>query len=170
MTSIPIEGFDYFYRTGSVSCGHSPFYTLWDDENNKFCGSCWLGQWFRAEIPSRLHEARNLAENGNPETSPRFWAHIESQLGLIPPRADEDLKSYSLAREQLYGRPSRAQLPVTFAMWKMMGKQPKLAKPLLKSLFSATEDEIGIEFELSKYGVQSTLGKGIRLAMRFIRQ
>lgn len=168
-----IRGEDYFYLGLGVDkgCSHSPFYVVWDynDQKPAFCGLCWLDSFFKNEFPSKIHEYKILAENGNPETSPRFWAHLEAQCGLVPPNPGQSLETFRLARERLYGKPSRRQFPVTHALWKMMGNQPKIARPLLRALWGQPEPTIAKEFNYTLFNTHSTIGKGVRLALRNLR-
>lgn len=168
-----ISGDLYMYGQIShrVPCGHSPFAIVWsqDDSLPVGCGLCHLRAILETEIPKRLHEYEVLAENGNPETSPRFWAHVESSMGLVPPREGQNLRAYRASRAGAYRQPSRLQFPVTSSLWKMMGYQPKLAKPLVRALLGQAPEQIGREFSLSTYMVHETLGKGVRLALRYLR-
>jgi hypothetical protein len=139
-----------------------------DRGSDEFCGLCWLLDGFQSEIPGRIHSYKLLAENGNPETSERFLAHAEAVMGLIPPRPDQDLHAYRLAREQLY-RPSQRQFPVTYALWMMFGYQPPLAEPLTYKLYGMPDWEIAERLGVSTYNVQIRLVKATRLALRYVR-
>lgn len=168
-----LDGEGYFYtKLGQFRrCSHT-FSCLVLDYNSgipAFCGLCWLSSFFQGEVPHRLHQYKVLAENGNPEVSDRFWAHLETQMGLEAPKPGQSLHEYRLARERLYGRPSKKQYPVTFSLWKMMGTQPKIARPLLRSLWGASTEELATDFRLSSYQVHTTLGKGVRMALRNVR-
>lgn len=167
-TSI-LTGEGYFYGNyrPKPECNHSLFAVVLGQDTAEplGCGICHLWSIFQTEIPKRLHEYEVLAENGNPEVSPRFWAHIESQMGLVPPKPEEDLRSFRASRARAYRQPSRSQFPVTFALWKMMGYQPRLAKPLIRVLFGMAPEEIS----QSTYRVHETIGKGVRMALRYMR-
>src|SRR6185295_16999780 len=101
-----ISGDRYLYGefASFFLCGHSPFVTLWsqDDPVPIGCGLCHLRALFQTEFPKRLHEYEVLAENGNPETSPRFWAHVEASMGLVPPLEGQNLKAFRASRARAY--------------------------------------------------------------------
>jgi hypothetical protein len=168
-----IRGEDFFYLGLGVDrgCSHSLFYMVWDynDEKPVFCGLCYLTTFFQDEFPKKIHAYKVLAENGNPETDPRFWSHLEAQCGLIPPRTGQDLREYRRARKGVYGVPSKRQFPVTHSLWTMMGYQPKIARPLLRALWGLEETDIAREFHYTIYNTHATIGKGVRLALRNLR-
>jgi hypothetical protein len=168
-----ITGETWFYGSYKplLGCSHSPFCIVWGFNSNEptGCGLCHLQAIFETEFPKRLHEYELLAENGNPETTPAFWSRIESAMGLEGPKPHQDLRKYRASRAMQYRQPSRGQFPVTSALWKMMGYQPKLAKPLVRSLLGVAPEAIGREFSLSVYRVHETLGKGVRFALRELR-
>lgn len=152
----------------TVECGHSPLYTLSNyAEQPLFCGLCLLKQGFEAEVPGRIHEFKTLAENGNPETSPRFMLHMTVSMGLMPPSAREALKGYRLARGQ-FSRPSWGQFPVTSALWKLMGDQPPLAVPLIFAVQGHAEALIAKRLDDSVRSITIRTAKGIRTTMRYL--
>jgi len=151
-------------------CGHSSLFFVSHAERAEitFCGLCWIQEAWESEFPGRFHEYKLLAENGNPETSPRFWSHLKANLGLVPPLPDEDLGNYRLARKRLYGVPSRSQHPVAAALYEVMGVQPKLAVPLLRTLCGFSIDQIRAETQMTTYGYHQSMAKGIRFVIREI--
>jgi len=165
------EQFIHFYQQTypELRCLHSSlFYFVGDRAGNLFCGLCWLQNAWEAEAPSRFHEYKLLAENGNPETAPRFWAHLKANLGLIPPDPEIDLNSYRLARKRLYGVPSKKQYPITAALYEIMGVQPKLATPLVLFFCGASMDQIRAEMKMTTYGLHQSMAKGMRMIVREI--
>lgn len=157
---------------GSFSCKHGSDFWLFDynSGNPAFCGLCRLIELWEDEVPRRIHAYKLLAENGNPEVAPQFWAHYQASLGLNPPKPDQNLREYCLARGQLYGKPpSKANYPLLAALWSMMGKQPKLARAVLGALRSQPIIVTAAEIGLSPYGTHEALVKGIRMAFREIR-
>jgi hypothetical protein len=168
-----MDGTRYFYSgyTPRLECFHSPYAIVMDYNTGvpAGCGICHLRSVLETEIPKRLHEYELLAENGNPETDPRFWAHIEAAMGLVPPAPGEDLRKFRASRAMQYKQPSRRDLPVTSALWKMMGYQPKLAKPLVRSILGQSIESIAADLVISLFGVHESLGKGVRMALRTMR-
>jgi hypothetical protein len=170
---IQPDGSVYFYsplRT-SFPCAHSFLYVVWtwNEWTPAFCGLCFLDALFKDEVPKKIHEHKQLAENGNPETSGVFLAHLQAQLGLHSPKPDEPLHQFRRAREQYSPKPPKSQLPVTYALWKLFGDQPKMAKPLLRMLLGQTENEIARQTGDSIYNIQTTVAKGIRTTLRYVR-
>lgn len=149
-------------------CGHSSLFYLNHpgQAGIGFCGLCWLTEAWESEFPGRFHEYKLLAENGNPETSPRFWSHLKSNLGLIPPIPGQDLGAYRLARKRLYGVPSKNQFPIASALYEIMGVQPKLATPLVLFFCGYSMDYIRKEMKMSTYGVHQSMSKGIRMTAK----
>jgi hypothetical protein len=90
-------------------------------------------------------------------------------MGLVPPKPGQNLNSFRASRARSYKQPSRQQLPVTSALWKMMGYQPKLAHPLVWAILEADAGTISRHFNMSTFQAHSTLGKGVRLALRYLR-
>lgn len=162
------DGTAYFYGTVHTTCSHSVLYRI-TSERSSFCGLCWLTDVFQSEVPSQIHERRTLAVNGKPETSHNFIQHVEAAMGLHEPPPDQPLHRFRRAREQYSREPSAVKLPVTNALWKMFGFQPKMAKPLLRSLLGSNEYEIAAQLDMSLYNVQLTMAKGIRTALRYMR-
>jgi len=167
MFAEPIAAF-YQQTYPERPCGHSSLFFVHHVERPEitFCGLCWIQEGWESEFPRRFHEYKLLAENGNPETSPRFWSHLKANLGLVPPEPDQDLNSYRLARKRLYGVPSKNQHPIAFALYEVMGVQPKLAVPLLRSLCGFSIDQIRAETRMTTYGVHQSMSKGIRIVIR----
>lgn len=167
------DGTAYFY-SGIVprsSCGHSFLYVVltWNEGTPAFCGLCFLYNVFRDEHPTRIHEYKQLALNGNPETKHEFLNHLQSSLGLAAPQPGQSLRNYRLAREQYSRKPDRAKHPVTSALWELFGSQPKMAKPLLRALLGVEENEIARQMDWSIYNLQTTMAKAIRTALRYVR-
>lgn len=126
-----------------------------------------LTELWEDEVPRRIHAYKLLAENGNPEVSPQFYAHFQASLGLKPPKPGENLKAYRLARGRLYGkRPLKSQFPLLSSLWMMMGTQPKLAQALILSFTSHSLLEIAAQMKLSPYGANLAAAKGVRMALR----
>lgn len=167
------DGSAYFYTPLPLNfgCSHSFLYVVWhwNEKTPAFCGLCLLISIFQDEVPRRIHEYKQLAENGNPETKQQFLNHLEANLGLVAPKPGQNLKQFRLAREQYIRRPSRSQLPVTHALWTLFGFQPKMAKPLLRMLLGLTETEIARQLDMSIYSVQTTVAKAIRTTLRYVR-
>jgi hypothetical protein len=128
-----------------------------------------------------MHLFKTLAENGNPETSPKFMSHLWLLMGLEPPKSGESLKAYqkrrqssipnptntnALAREQ-YTRPSRL-FPVASSLWKLMGYQPPLAIVLVKAVNGHSERRIAKDIDASLIGVHIRMAKAIRTAMGYL--
>jgi len=132
------------------------------------CGLCILRDAFETEIPKRLVEFGQLAENGDPQMSGEFVAHLEAALGMKAPLPGQSLRSYRRARGQLR-KPSRQHLPAMYALWTLMGDQPPMAKPLLRMMLGATESDVSKELDMSLYNVHITVAKGVRTALRYIR-
>src|SRR6185503_18442152 len=159
----------------SLDCGHSPLYVMQNEEGQPpFCGLCLFKDGFASELPSRMHLFKTLAENGNPETSPKFMAHLVLVQGLVLPRVDaegnpEPLHEYRRRRGQLRCNPDCLQpcfkhqprtreqyteaawklFPVASALWKLMGFQPPLGIVLVRGVNGRTEIEIAREFDTS---------------------
>jgi hypothetical protein len=146
-------------QTHASYCGHSPLYVLQlDKKQPPFCGLCLLRDGYDAETPTRIHLFKTLAENGNPETSPKFFAHLFLVQGLVSPRVDADgnlepLHEFRRRRGQLkcsiscpqpcfehqprtreqYTEPAKRLFPVASALWKLMGYQPPLGVVLVNA-------------------------------------
>lgn len=181
----------YEARRVRIDCHHSPLYILKLYEDQPlFCGLCLLRQGFESEIPSRIHQYRTLAQNGNPESTPKFVAHLVLAMGLVPPKPDESLSAWrrkreSLAREQYtarspldhrliqlqrvekYSAPSRL-FPVASALWKLMGYQPPLGRVLVPAVGGRSEIEIAGMLQISYWDTHVRMAKGIRTVMGFL--
>lgn len=157
-----------FYRQfyPELPCGHASILGIYLNKAEAFCGLCWLQNAWEAESPTRFHEYKLLAENGNPETSPRFWSHLKANLGLIPPLEGQDLRQFRRDRKRLYGEPSPNSHPVASALYHIMGVQPKLATPLV--MFFCGSEMIGIQtkMKMTTYGLNQSMSKGIRMTLR----
>lgn len=173
-------------------CPHSDLYILkLYEEQPPFCGLCLVRDGFQAELPTKFHMYKTLAENGNPETAPKFLAHLVLEMGLVPPREDESLQDWrkrrnSLAREQYtrrspvgnhphlvytrmerFSRPSLL-FPVASALWKLMGYQPPLGRVLVPAVGGRTEAEIARSLHLSLFDTHIRMAKGIRTVMGYL--
>lgn len=170
---IEPDGSAYFYspQHPGFACGHSFLYVVWrwNEVTPAFCGLCFLASLFEDEVPKKMHEYKQLAENGNPETYGLFLAHLQSQMGLHAPPPEQSLSQFRRAREQYSPKPPRSQLPVTHALWQLFGSQPKMAKPLLRMLLGLSENEIARQTGDSIYNIQTTVAKGIRTSLRYVR-
>lgn len=133
---------------------------------NMFCGLCWLTNLWEDEVPRKVHAYKVLADNGKPQVSPSFWSHLEGNVGLIPPKPNENLKAFRLARGRLYTRPAKKQFPLLSALWNLMGYQPKLALSLIRSLQGYSNLEIAAELQLTPYGVSEATVKATRAVIR----
>jgi hypothetical protein len=127
-----------------------------------------LSNLFKDELPTRIHEYKKLADNGNPDTKPAFLAHLQHALGMIPPQPGQSLKNFRLAREQYARRPSKQHQPATYALWTLFGYQPAMAKVLLRMMLGESENDF-LKDGYSIYQVQTTVAKAIRTALRFVR-
>jgi hypothetical protein len=167
------DGSAYFYTVvrQNFGCSHSFLYVVWhwNERTPAFCGLCFLWNLFRDEAPSSIHEYKQLAENGNPAMKASFLKFLESQMGLVGPSPGQSLKNYRLARGQLSRKPSKASSPATFALWELFGSQPKMAKPLLRLLLGVEESDVSRQLEMSLYNLQTTVAKGIRTSLRYVR-
>lgn len=154
---------------GEGSCLHHPAFILSEvNEVHTFCGLCWLIKGFAEEVPGRFHAYKQLAENGNPECSPRFLKHLELAMGLKPPKKRQSLKHFRLTRER-YSHASYGSFPVSSALWDMMGTQPPLAEPLFYKLAGLSDIDIAVKMGISLYNLHVRLRKATRLALRFVR-
>lgn len=175
-------------------CGHSPLYVLKLEENQPpFCGLCLIREGYEAELPTRLHLFKTLAENGNPETSPKFFAHLFLVQGLVSPRVDADgnlepLHEFRRRRGQLrcsrdcpqpcfkhaprtreqYTEPAWRLFPVGSALWKLMGYQPPLGIVLVRGVNGRTESEIAKELETSRQNIHIRMAKAVRTVMGYL--
>ena len=157
------------YSTSVLSCEHHPLYYLGWERQEVFCGLCSVKFRLELEVPGRVHAYKLLADNGNPATDPRMWAHLEAALGLIPPKPQQNLNEYRLARERLYGKPSKRLFPTTRALWDLMGYQPKLATPLVRTIFGKDVLQVAAELGMTRYGVHMAIAKGVRTTLRYVR-
>lgn len=167
----------------ALDCRHSPLYVMQNErEQPPFCGLCFFREGYEAELPKKIHAYKTLAENGNPEASPKFLAHLRLVMGFEPPRPGESLKAFNrrrnssiivplntndLAREQ-YTRPARRLFPVASSIWKLMGYQPPLAIVLVGAVTGKSEGQISKELDLSRMNVHIRMAKAIRTAMGYI--
>lgn len=174
-------------------CGHSPFYvSQFEPEQPPFCGLCFFRIGVEAEVPTRIHQFKVLATNGNPETTPKMVSHLHVVMGLIPPKPTEDLREYrkrrsALAREQYtarsplpdhkvftqiklepFSKPAPGLFPVTSALWKLMGYQPPLGRVLVEGVNGRTENQIARKLETSVLDIYIRMAKAIRVGMGFI--
>lgn len=167
------DGSAYFYSNlvPVSGCGHSFLYVVWrwNEKTPAFCGLCFLSALWKDEAPTRIHEYKQLAVNGNPETKESFLKYLESNLGLREPLPGQSLKNFRLAREQYSRRPSKKSSPATFALWTLFGYQPRMAKPLLRMILGLSETDISRQTGESLYNIQMSVAKGIRTSLRYVR-
>lgn len=148
---------------GDHRCGHSSNLIVQD-----VCLFCFLQDGFQNELPGRLHLGRQLADNGNPEQAPRLISHVQVVEGFRPPRPNQNLRSYRLARKQ-YSRPAHGLFPFTSALWELMGYQPPLAIPLIRAISGENLPKIAENLDISIYNLQNRIEKGIKLTLGFLR-
>lgn len=98
-----------------------------------------------------------------------FLKYIESQMGLVAPAPGQPLKKFRLAREQYSRKPRKTSTPATYALWELFGSQPKMAKPLLRLLLGVEESDVARQLDMSIYNLQTTVAKGIRTSLRYVR-
>lgn len=167
-TSLP---YDAFRET--LDCHHSHLYILKNYEDQPlFCGLCFYREGWESELPTRVHLFKTLAENGNPETSPKFIAHMFLVMGLEPPPGILPLHKFQKlrsprAREQ-YTKPSWGLFPIASSLWKLMGYQPPLAIVLVRGAGGRSEPQIADELNLSILDVHIRMAKAIRTAMGYL--
>lgn len=177
----------------SLDCHHNAFYAVrFYPEQPFFCGLCFFREAIEGETPNRIHQFKTLADNGNPETSPKLMAHLQVSMGLVPPRSGESLPEYrkrrsALAREpytrrsptdpkklvqwvraERFSSPSFRLFPVTSALWKLMGYQPPLGRVLVEGVNGRTEREIAEHLSTSVLDIHIRMVKAIRVGMGFI--
>lgn len=174
-------------------CRHNPLYLIqFEEEQPPFCGLCFFKQGVEAEVPGRIHQFKTLADNGNPETSPKMVAHLHVSMGLKPPRKGEALQDYrkrrtARAHEQYttrsplkdhklvqqtrvekYSSPSPRLFPVTSALWQLMGYQPPLGRVLVEGVNGQTEVQIARALNTSVLDIHNRMVKAIRIGTGFI--
>lgn len=177
----------------ALVCDHNPFYAVrFMEEQPWFCGLCFFRIGYDSEIPTRIHEYKTLASNGNPETKPKMVSHLHVVMGLKAPNPGERLSDFrkrrsALAREQYtarsplpghklflqtriepFSRPAPGLFPVTTALWKLMGYQPPLARVLIEGVNGSTEFQIAQLLETSVLDIYIRMAKAIRVGMEFI--
>lgn len=166
------DGTAYFYGVTqqNFGCSHSFLYVVWtwNERTPAFCGLCFLTNLFRDEHPTRIHEYKKLADNGNPDMKSAFVSHLQHALGMKSPLPGQSLKNFRLAREQYARKPSKQHQPATFALWTLFGYQPKMAHLLLRMMLGSTENDLLTE-GFSIYQTQTTVAKAIRTALRYVR-
>jgi len=176
-----------------LDCHHSGLYlTKAYEDGPLLCGLCFFRDGYQAELPPSFHLHHILAENGNPETSPRFLVHLQLVMGLEAPKPGQDLaefrrKRIALAREQYtvrapkrfnhrlsthikkvrYSSPSKLY-PIASALWKLMGYQPPLGIVLVRGVGGRTELEIADELDVSHMNIHIRMMKAIRTAMGYL--
>lgn len=152
---------------GNSGCVHSSLYELtW---YTTFCGLCFMIEGFTGELPTRLHESRLLADNGNPQQSGKLMSHVSVVEGFAAPDPEQNLKQYRLARGQ-YTRRSPRLFPFASALQELMGHQPPLARPLILACQGFHEPEIAARMDLSVYNVAERIRKGLALATGSVRK
>lgn len=178
------EGRDYFQSLpyddlrAAPACGHTLLYIvpIFDREGNlasSACGLCLFREGFATELPTRIHEFKTLAENGNPQTADRFLSHLFLVMGLKPPRPDESLtefrrkRTHPRAREQ-YTEPAWGSYPVASALWKLMGYQPPLGHVLVLGVGGQSEIDIAGKLDVSVVNVHIRMAKAVRTAINYI--
>lgn len=162
-SSLPIQG-------GS-GCQHPRTYWLFTQNGGDpaFCGLCWMTTIWEDEVPRRLHAYKVLADNGKPEISPQFRRHLEASFGLVPPKPGQNLIEYRRARVHYTRPPKKADYPITAALYNMMGSQPIIAQSLFRSLCGEDVVDIAQDLRITAYGAYQATAKGIRMALRYIR-
>lgn len=150
---------------GNRGCNHPDFYYIRDW--NPTCGLCLIREGFMSELPGRLHMHGTLAENGNPQTDPRFLAHQETVLGLVPPKPGQSLREFRRSRARYMTAPG--QYPVTSAIHQAMGLQPPIVIPVVRSIEGYSDFQIAEELDTSILNIQERMAKGIRFIMRLVR-
>ena len=163
--------YDAFRET--LDCHHSSLYILKNyEEQPLFCGLCFYRQGWESELPTRVHLFKTLAENGNPETSPKFLAHLFLAVGLEPPRPDQNIRDFQKLRSPRarvqYTKPAWGLFPVASSLWKLMGYQPPLAIVLIRGASGRPESAIATELDLSLIDVHIRMAKAIRTAMGYL--
>jgi len=179
------KGRDYFQtlpyealRVRTV-CSHSPIYLISNHPDQPLlCGLCFFREGWASEIPTRIHLFKTLADNGNPQTTPKFIAHLYLVMGLKPPDKDEPLHEYRRRRGSLYHKLPRAReqytspawrlFPIASALWKLMGHQPPLGIVLVRGVSGRTEAEIAAELDTSLVNIHIRMAKAIRTAMGYL--
>lgn len=174
-------------------CGHSPHYLLkLYKEQPWFCGLCFFREGTESEVPTRIHQFKTLADNGNPQTTAKMISHMHVSMGLKPPEPGEALSDFrkrrsALAREQYttrnpfdhskivpqfrlepFSRPAPGLFPITSALWRLMGYQPPLGRVLVLGVGGRTETEIAATISVSVLDVYIRMAKAIRVAVGFI--
>lgn len=167
-TSLP---YDAFRET--VACRHSSLYVLRNyDSQPLFCGLCFYREGWESELPTRVHLFKTLAENGNPETSPKFLAHLLLAVGLEPPKPDQNLRDFQNRRSPRarvqYTKPAWGLFPVASSLWKLMGYQPPLAIVLVRGASGVDEARIAEELDTSLVDIHIRMAKAIRTAIGFL--
>lgn len=168
IASLP---YDLFRDT--VDCRHSRLYIIRNyEEQPLFCGLCFYREGWESELPTRIHLFKTLAENGNPETSPKFLAHMLLAVGLEPPKPDQNLRDFQKLRSPRarvqYTKPAWGLFPVASSLWKLMGYQPPLAIVLVRGASGRPESAIAEELDLSLTDVHIRMAKAIRTAMGYL--
>jgi len=168
IATLPYDGF-----RETLDCHHSPLYILRNyEEQPLFCGLCFYREGWESELPTRIHLFKTLAENGNPETSPKFLAHMLLAVGLEPPRPDQAIRDFQKLRSPRarvqYTKPAWGLFPVASSLWKLMGYQPPLAIVLVRGASGRPEHAIATELDLSLTDVHIRMAKAIRTAMGYL--
>lgn len=162
-----------------LDCGHPLLYAAQvDSQAPVLCGLCFFREGWESELPNRLHQYKTLADNGNPETSPKFLAHMFLAMGLVKPPRDETLKEFRRKRgsirkmpprvREIYTEPAPGLFPVASSLWKLVGFQPPLGIVLVRAVNGASEPQIARELEISLMNVYIRMSKAIRIGMGFI--
>jgi hypothetical protein len=148
---------------GNGSCEHSSIYQVQD-----VCLICFFRDGFQNEIPGRMHFSKQLTDNGNPQQTGRLMSHVSIVEGFRPPKPDQNLHSYRLARKQ-YSSPAHRLFPFTSALWELMSFQPPLATPTILLVSGEKAPKIAEKLDISLYNLQERVQKGINLAVGFLR-
>lgn len=158
------------FREGKASCLHSPLYLIFND-GDPHCGLCLLMDAIRHELPKKMHYTqRQLTTNGNPQQTAILMAHVQLVEGLKPPRPDESLKQFRLAREQYTKtKPAHQIFPFTSALWELMGYQPTLATPLIKLIYGHEEPQLARLLGISQYELKVRVSKAIKATLKYVR-
>lgn len=148
-----------------TSCGHSLTYQIsW---STTFCGLCFLQNGYADEIPDRLHRLHTLAQNGKPDQTGAFQGHVRVVEGIVLPVDDETLSSFRRRRHKV--RPENSHFPFSTALWLVCGRQPPLAKPLVKAVVQhKSHQEICQEMSISLLNLVERMRKGVDMTTNYI--
>lgn len=146
-------------------CGHSLAYLL--QAQPEECGLCFLQNGYADEVPKTLHRLRTLADNGKPDQTGSFQAHVRVVEGLIWPEEAETMHQFRQRRAYL--KLENSGFPFAASLWYIAGKQPPLAKPLIKAVvYRRTHDQIRGELSISMLNLVERMRKGIDMTYNYL--